>query len=133
MSLITGKRVTVFRCITRMREALGIPTNKRARGDGKLVRVEQRPLTPRNAVWQVLQRPEKRDGATAARVKKLRQAHPELGGAIALTEALATLIRARDPAAFDEWLEQAATSTLKPFDRFAASLRRDYNAGSCRG
>lgn len=124
----TGKRVTVFSFITRLREALGIPTKKRASGGGKLVLVEQRPLTPRNAVWQVLQRPEQRDEATTERLQKLCQAHPELGEAIALTEALAALIRTRDPAALDDWLEQAGTSTLKPFQSFAASLRRDYNA-----
>ncbi len=47
----TGKRVTVFSFITRLRKALGIPTKKRASGDGKVVLVEQRPLTPRNAVF----------------------------------------------------------------------------------
>jgi hypothetical protein len=56
----SGKRVTVFTFIIRLRKALGIPTKKRASGDGKVVLVEQRPLTPRNAVWQVLQRPENR-------------------------------------------------------------------------
>jgi transposase len=31
-------------------------------------------------------------------------------------------------AALDGWLDQAAASSLKPFQRFAASLRRDYAA-----
>jgi transposase len=46
----------------------------------------------------------------------------------ALTEGFATLIRTRDVVALDRWLEQAATSLLKPFRSFAASLRRDYDA-----
>jgi transposase len=87
-----------------------------------------RPLTPRTAVWQVLQRAEKQDEATKERIKKLRQAHVELDEAITLTGGFATLFRVRDPAALDDWLEQAGTSTLKPFQSFAASLRRDYDA-----
>jgi transposase len=124
----TGKRVTVFSFITRLRKALGIPTKKRASGDGKVVLVEQRPLTPRNAVWQVLQRPEKRDRQTLERIEQLREAHPDLEEAISLTEGFAALIRARDPEPLDRWLEQAAASTLKSFQSFAASLRRDYDA-----
>lgn len=124
----TGKRSTVLTFVTRLRKALGIPTHKRTMTDGKVALPEPRPLTPRNAVWQVLQRPEKQDEATEERIKKLRQAHLELDEAITLTEGFATLIRARDPAALDPWLAQAASSTLKPFQSFAASLRRDYAA-----
>jgi transposase len=124
----TGKRVTVFSFITRLRKALGIPTKKRASGGGKVVLVEQRPLTPRNGVWQVLQRPEKRDRQTLERIEKLREAHPDLEETISLTEDFASLIRARDPEALDRWLDQAAASMLKPFQGFAASLRRDYDA-----
>lgn len=124
----TGKRGTVLTFVTRLRRALGIPTGKRTILDGKVVLPAPRPLTPRTAVWQVLQRPEKQDAATEARIKKLRQAHLELDEAITLTEGFATRIRARDPASLDRWLEQAATSTLKPFQSFAASLRRDYKA-----
>lgn len=124
----TGKRGTVLSFVTRLRRALGIPTGKRTILDGKVALPEPKPLTPRNAVWQVLQRPEKQDEATGERIKKLRQAHVELDEAITLTEGFATLVRARDPASLDNWLEQAATSTLKPFQSFAASLRRDYKA-----
>ena len=45
-----------------------------------------------------------------------------------MTEDFATLIRTRDPLALDRWLDQAAASTLKSFQSFAASLRRDYDA-----
>ena len=124
----TGKRSTVLTFVTRFRKALGIPTHKRTISDGQVALPEQRPLTPRNAVWQVLQRPEQRAADTDRRLKQLRQAHEELNAAITLTEGFATLIRARDPAALDRWLEQATRSTLKPFQRFAASLRRDYAA-----
>jgi transposase len=124
----TGKRVTVFSFVTRLRKALGIPAKNRTIQGGTVVLPAERPLTPRNAVWQVLQRPEKRDAATEQRLERLRQAHADLDAAITLTEGLATLIRTRDPVALDRWLEQAVASTLKPFQNFAASLRRDYAA-----
>jgi transposase len=124
----TGKRVTVFSFVTRLRKALGIPAKNRTIRTGQVAEPDARPLTPRTAVWQVLERPDKRDAATIQHIAKLRQAHPDLDEAITLTEGFATLIRTRDPAVFDPWLEQAAASTLKPFRSFAASLRRDYDA-----
>jgi transposase len=123
-----GKRVTVFSFVTRLRKALGIPTKKRTTGDDTVIVLEQRPLTPRTAIWPVLQRPEKRDEATTQCIAKMREAHAELDEAISLTEGFAKLIRARDPVALDTWLVQAAASTLKPFRSFAASLRHDYDA-----
>ena len=124
----TGKRVTVFSFVTRLRKALGIPAKNRTIRTGKVAQPDERPLTPRTAVWQVLQRPDKRDEATTQRIVKLRQAHPDLDEAISLTESFATLIRTRDPAMLDPWLDQAAASSLKPFRTFVVSLRRDYDA-----
>lgn len=124
----TGKRVTVFSFITRLRKALGIPAKNRSIREGKVAVPDKRPLTPRNAVWQVMQRLEKRGPVTDKRLQHLRQAHPELDEGIALTEGFATLIRTRDAMALEGWLDRAASSTLKPFQNFAASLRRDYDA-----
>jgi len=124
----TGKRVTVFSFITRLRKALGIPIKQRASGDGTMIALEQRPLTPRNAAWQVLQRSEQREKLSIERLENLREAHPDLEESISLTEDFAALVRTRDPKAFDHWLNRAAASTLKPFQSFAASLRRDYDA-----
>lgn len=124
----TGKRVTVFGFVTRLRKALGIPAKKRTIQDGKVAVPEERPLTPRSAVWLVMQRPEKRDEKMKAQIDTLRQLHPDLEAAITLTESFATLIRTRDPLALDRWLDQAAASILTSFQSFAASLRRDYDA-----
>ncbi len=60
----TGKRVTVFSFVTRLRKALGIPAKNRTIQTGKVAAPDARPLTPRTAVWQVLERPEKRDATT---------------------------------------------------------------------
>lgn len=124
----TGKRSTIFSFVTRLRKALGIPAKNRSIREGKVVVPEERPLTPRNAVWQVLVRPEKRDLKDDERLQQLRQAHPDLDEGIALTEDFAKLIRKRDATGLDRWLEQAASSALKSFRSFATSLRRDYDA-----
>lgn len=123
-----GKRVTVFTFITRLRKALGIPAKNRTIQDGTICVSEERPLTSRNAVWLAMKRPEQRDQETIERIEALRHLHEDLDAAISLTEAFARLIRGQDVVALDRWLEQAAASTLKPFQNFAASLRRDYEA-----
>jgi len=40
----------------------------------------------------------------------------------------ATLVRQRQPAQLDPWLQRATTSTLEAFQRFANGLRDDYEA-----
>lgn len=123
-----GKRVTVFSFVTRLRKTRGIPAKNRTIRDGKVALPTERPRTPRSVVWQVLQRPEQRDEATDERLQQLRHVHADVDETITLTEGFAMLMRARDPAALDRWLTEASASTLKPFQRFAASLRRDYDA-----
>jgi transposase len=124
----TGKRVTVFSFITRLRKALGIPAKNRTIREGTVAVPDARPLTPRSAIWLVLQRPEQPEDATIERIAKLREIHTELDAAITLTESLAELIGTRTPAALDPLLDQATASLLQPFHSFATSLRRDYNA-----
>ena len=52
----------------------------------------------------------------------------ELAEAITLTEDFVQLIRQRQGAQLDPWLERAAQSTLGVFQRFAQGLRDDYAA-----
>lgn len=124
----TGKRATIFSFVTRLRKALGIPAKNRSIREGKVAMPEERPLTPRNAVWNVLTRLEKRDLKDNERLQQVRQAHPDLDEGIALTEDFARLIRTCEATGLDRWLERAASSTLKSFRSFATSLRRDYDA-----
>jgi transposase len=123
-----GKRATVFSFVTRLRKALGIPAKNRTIRDGKVALPEERPPTPRDAVWLVMGRPEQRDEAAKERIAELREAHVDLAVAITLAEGFAELVRTRAPAALDDWLDQAAASALPSFRSFAASLRRDYAA-----
>jgi transposase len=123
-----GKRVTIFSFVTRLRKALGIPTKSRMIGEGQIALSAERPLTLRNAVWQVIQQSDKRHATTTERIDKLRAAHTDLDTAITLTEGFADLIRTRSAAARDPWLAQAEASTRNPFRSFAASLHHDYAA-----
>ena len=51
-----------------------------------------------------------------------------LAKAIELSQDFAKLLRQRQPEKLDSWLERAAQSALKAFERFAAGLREDYKA-----
>jgi transposase len=52
----------------------------------------------------------------------------ELVGAISLAQDFAQLVRQRHSEQFEPWLERAEQSQLAPFERFARSLREDYDA-----
>lgn len=54
--------------------------------------------------------------------------HPALTVAIDLAQEFADLVRQRDPKQLDRWLEQASSSSLTQFHRFAKSLQEDYAA-----
>ncbi len=58
----------------------------------------------------------------------LLEQHPDLATAIHLAQQFADLVRQRQPKQLDFWLEQARTSSIKPFQNFARSLREDYEA-----
>jgi transposase len=51
-----------------------------------------------------------------------------LGEAVALAQDFAALVRQRQPAQLEPWLNRAAQSTLPPFRRFAKGLRADLAA-----
>jgi transposase len=52
----------------------------------------------------------------------------DLASAIGLAEDFAQLIRQKQSAQFDLWLERAEQSQIAPFERFARSLKADYDA-----
>ena len=90
----------------------------------------EKPLTPKRATWLVLRREDKRQDAEAdqALLEQLQAQHGELAKAIELSQDFAELLRQRQPEKLDGWLERAAQSALKAFERFATGLREDYEA-----
>ena len=117
--------------VRRMREARGVTSKLRTVADPVQVTVSvEKPLTPKRATWLVLRRVDKRQDAEAdqALLEQLQAQHGELAKAIELSQDFAALLRQRQPEKLDGWLERAAQSALKAFERFAAGLREDYEA-----
>jgi len=86
------------------------------------------PLTPRRATWLVLRRTAKRTDAESQQLTQLHAQSAEVAEAIDLVQDFATLVRQRQPAQLDPWLERAASSALEALQRFAQGLRDDYAA-----
>jgi transposase len=123
------KASTVFRYISRLRQAHGLPPKKRVgTTEGEVVDRGGGRATPRSLAWAVLRRPEKQDAAEQQRIADLRALHPVLDEAVQLTQEFAGLVRERQAAQLDGWLERARASKAGAFRSFAASLRRDEAA-----
>jgi transposase len=85
-------------------------------------------LTARRATWLVLRHADKRTENEIQQLCLLRAQHTELAEVIDLAQDFAQLVRLRQPAQFDLWLERAATSSVRPIQRFAKGLGDDYAA-----
>jgi transposase len=114
----------------RLRQAQGLPPGHRCAHQPLPAVAEPpcQPLTPRRATWLVLRREEKRTEAEAQQLAQLRAQQAEVAEAVDLAQDFATLVRQRQPAQLDPWLQRATTSTLEALQRFASGLRDDYEA-----
>lgn len=123
------KASTVFRYISRLRLAHGLPPKKRVgKTEGEVVDRGARRATPRSLAWAVLRRPEKQDAGEQHRCADLRALDPVLDEAVQLTQEFAALVRERQAEQLDGWLDRASASKAAAFRGFAASLRRDEAA-----
>jgi transposase len=125
-----GSYATVARYAQHLRHAQeGAPQQRRRRHPLPIVTAPpRRILTPRQATWLVLRRPEQRTPAAEHLLAQLTAQHAELGNAIALAQDFAQLVRQRQAQQLDPWLARAAESPLGPLQRFAKGLRDDYDA-----
>jgi transposase len=114
----------------RLRQAQGLPPGHRCPRQPLPAVAEPPcpPLTPRRATWLVLRREAKRTDAAAHQLEQLRAQHAEVAEAIDLAQDFATLVRQRQPAQLDPWLQRATTSTLEALRRFAIGVYEDYEA-----
>jgi transposase len=85
-------------------------------------------LTPRRATWLVLRHEEQRTAEEVQQLAQLRAQQAEVAEAIDLAQDFVQLVRQRQPARLDAWLERAATSVLEALRRFAKGLYEDYDA-----
>jgi len=117
--------------VKRMRTAQGMTSKPRmAAAPVKVTAPLEKPLTPKSATWLVLRRQDKREDAQAdqALLEQIQAQHRELAKAMARSQDFAELVRQHQPEKRDGWLERAAHSALKAFERFAAGVREDYEA-----
>jgi transposase len=122
------RRVTAY--VSRIRQAQGIPPRRQGRRQTLPVVAEPTalPLTPRRATWLVLRRTEKRTADEAQQLIQLHAQSAEVAEAIDLAQDFTALVRQRQPAQLDPWLQRAMTSPLDAMQRFATGLRDDYAA-----
>jgi transposase len=114
----------------RLRQAQGLPPGPR-RAHQPLPAVAEPscpPLTPRRATWLVLGRAEKRTEVEAQQLTHLHAQDPEVAEAIDLAQDFTHMVRQRQPASLDPWLQRASTSPVEALQRFAMGLYEDYDA-----
>ena len=125
-----GSYATLARYLRRLRAADtavtagGLPASARPTLDAAPRQV----LTPRTAAWTVLRRAEKRTVVSQALLAGMRGRSPSLNEAVELAEGFTGLVRGREAAQLDPWLQQAENSAVPPLQRFAKRLRADYDA-----
>jgi len=123
----TGSYRRVAAYASRLRQAQGLAPRRQGRRQTLPVVAEPAspPLTPRRATWLVLRREAKRTEAETQQLAQLHAQQTEVAEAIDLAEDFATLVRQRQPAQLDPWLQRAAASTLEAVQRFATGLHAD--------
>src|SRR6266853_4782905 len=122
------RRVTAY--VSRLRQAQGLPPRCQGRRQTLPVvaKPTSQPWTPRRATWLVLRRAAQRTEAETQQLTQLQAQQAEVAEAIDLAQDFAALVRQRQPAQLDPWLQRAASSTLEALRRFAQSLSEDYQA-----
>ena len=124
-----GGRSTVLGYLTQLRKAQGLaPRTRMVQSAPPVTDPTVQCLTPRQATWLTLRRPQDVSEDEQHLLARLCQAHATFQQAIALAQGLAQLLRARQPERLEVWVQQAATSSLVVFRRLAKSFQRDYAA-----
>ncbi len=86
------------------------------------------PLSPRQATWLLLRSLDTLTAEERTLRDRLLAQNPAIEGAFRAITAFRDMVRTRDRAALDPWLEAAEASPGPAIRAFAASIRRDYAA-----
>jgi transposase len=103
----------------------GVPRTQLA---SQSVPSQRQTLTARRASYLCLQNPKTRRADDEQLLHRLVEQNPNLISAIELAQVFAQLVRQRQPQQLDVWLQQAEESEIEAFQRFAKSLKEDYEA-----
>lgn len=125
-----GSLRTLQRYLTGVRKAQGLPPVRMnvAQALPKVVDPQSPPLTPRRAAYLVVLKPETRQAEESDLLERVIQQHPDLARLVELADEFLQLLRQRQADALDDWLLEATSCTLKPFQTFAKGLFGDYAA-----
>jgi transposase len=85
-------------------------------------------LSPRQGMWLLLQAEDDLPERDRVARPVLESAHPAIATATGLAQRFQQMVRDREAAAPEPWLQEAASSKVPEFRRFAASLRGDEAA-----
>jgi transposase len=86
------------------------------------------PLSARQAAWLLVRSTDELKPEEDTYRLSLLSTCPEIAVAYPLGHAFVDIVRQRKAAEFDDWLAQAKASNVPELQRFAASLRCDYDA-----
>jgi transposase len=118
-----GSLSSVYRALKRWR-----PADGRRQTPTPTTRPKRYALSPRQGMWLLL----RAEGDLSARDRVARpvleSAHPAIATATGLAQRFQHMVRDREAAALEPWLQEAASSEVPEFRRFAASLRGDEAA-----
>ncbi len=125
----TGSRSVALDFIAAIRRQQGVaPMKRRGLPAQAASDPTVRPLSPRELVWLVLQRPERLDEGEKARLFLARQAAPAVEASVSLAQEFAVMVRERQHEKLENWLERAEASGQSALRSFAGGIRRDYAA-----
>lgn len=94
----------------------------------KVVDSQLPPFTPRQAAYLVILKPENRQAEDTDLLEQLVKQHSDLTLLVELADEFLQLVRKRQANALDDWLLKAASSSIKPLQKFAKGLFDDYAA-----
>jgi transposase len=123
-----GKYSVVAHYVSRLRPPEGRITRRRKVGASATPMEVDKPLTPSRATWLVMRRVAKLDDDAKTQLARLQAQEGEIAEAITLTQDFAGLVRQRQPAQLEAWLERATASGLNAFKSLANGIRADYEA-----
>lgn len=125
-----GSYMTATRYVRQLAQAHGWNLRHRPRGRSfpPVTDPKQPPLTPRRAAWLLLRRPDDLHPKDQQLISLLSQHNPCFALTIQLSQNFTSLVRQQLSDQFDPWLNQAIQSDIPPLQRFAHSLRSDYQA-----
>ncbi len=131
----TGSRALVSRWVAQQRGVLpaagggaGVAKRRGRRPREQAPPVEPRSLSVRRAAWLLIRRPEALKEDEHELLKQLIESCRDAAKAYALAQSFTQMVRDRDEAALDGWLEAVEESGLQELRSFAAGLRRDEAA-----